>query len=68
MIQWGERSSAMGDALRGTAEMSEARLRFQSIFLETVTLPIVLILVALSVGFLIVGLFLPLISLIQKLS
>ena len=68
LIQWGERTSALSDALRGTAEMSEARLRFQSVFLGTVAPLMALMFIGFAVGFVIISMFMPLISLIQKLS
>jgi type II secretory pathway component PulF len=68
LVEWGERQRALGDAMRGITEMCEGRLRFQSLLMEAVLLPGVLVLVAFSVGLVIIGLFLPLIALIQKLS
>jgi len=68
LVEWGERQRALPDAMRGITEMCEGRLRFQGLFMEAALLPFVLMLIVLTVGIVIVGLFLPLISLIQKLS
>jgi type II secretory pathway component PulF len=68
LVRWGERTPALADAFRGTAEMCEGRLRFQGLFADAIILPIMLLVVMLFVGFFIVAFMLPLISLIQKLS
>lgn len=68
LVQWGEKAPALADAFRGTAEMCEGRLRFQGMFADAVLLPVMLVVVLFFVGFFMASLFLPLISLIQKLS
>ena len=59
---------ALSEAFRGTAEMCEGRLRFHGFFLDSVLLPMMLVVVMFFVGFFATGLLLPLISLIQHLS
>ena len=68
LVQWGLRAPALPDAFRGAAEMFDGRVRSQGTLLETMLLPIVLLLIAIFVGAFIVAMLLPLISLIQGLS
>jgi len=68
MIQWGQRAPALSDAFRAAAEMFEGRVRTHGTLLEAMLLPVVLVAVLIYVGLFVVAMFLPLISLIQKLS
>jgi type II secretory pathway component PulF len=68
VVQWGQQVPALSSAFRAAAEMYNGRVHVQSTFLEVIALPLVLVVVLASVGFLVVGLFMPLISLIQKLT
>lgn len=68
MIQWGLGASALPDAFGAAAEMFEGRVRSHSTLLESMLLPIVFLLVLVFVGAFVIGMFLPLISLITKLS
>jgi type II secretory pathway component PulF len=68
MIQWGQRAPALPDAFRAAAEMFEGRVRAHGTLLETMLLPTVFLAVLVFVGFFVIALFLPLISLIQKLT
>jgi general secretion pathway protein F len=68
LVDWGQRASAMADAFRASAEMFQGRLQTQGLFLETVLLPVTFLMIALFIGFFIVAMFLPLISLIQALK
>lgn len=68
VLRWGEQAPALAEAFRGTAEMCEGRLRFHGFFLDSVLLPMMLVVVMFFVGFFATGLLLPLISLIQHLS
>jgi type II secretory pathway component PulF len=68
LLDWGQRASAMGDAFRASAEMLHGRVQTQGIFLDTVLLPITFLLIALFIGFFIVAMFLPMISLVQVLT
>ena len=40
LVEWGERQRTLADAMRGATDMCEARLRFQSLFVEAAILPI----------------------------
>jgi len=68
LVDWGQRASAMGDAFRASAEVFAGRIQTQGIFLETILLPLTFLVIALFIGFFIVAMFLPLISLIQALT
>ncbi len=68
MIQWGQRAPALPDAFRAAAEMFEGRVRAHGTLLETMLLPIVFLAVLVFVGVFVIALFLPLISLIQRLT
>jgi len=68
LVDWGQRASAMADAFRASAEMFEGRVQTQGIFLETVLLPLTFLVIVLFIGFFIVAMFLPLISLFQALT
>jgi len=68
MIQWGQRTPALADAFRAATEMFEGRLRSQSTLLETLLLPIMFLAILASMGFFTIAMFLPLISLITRLS
>jgi general secretion pathway protein F len=68
VVQWGQQVPALSSAFRAAAEMYNGRAYVQSTFLEVIALPFVLVIVLASVGFLVIALFMPLISLIQKLA
>jgi len=68
LIDWGQRAPAMADAFRASAEMFEGRVQTQGIFLETILLPIAFLVIALFIGFVLLAMFLPMISLIQQLT
>ncbi len=68
LVQWGQQAPALPDAFRAAGEMYEGRARTHSVFLETILLPIMLIVIGGFVSLFIVAMFFPMISLIQKLS
>lgn len=68
MIQWGQRAPALPDAFRAAAEMFEGRVRSQGTLLETMLLPIVFLAVLIFVGFFVIAMFMPLISVVMVLS
>jgi general secretion pathway protein F len=68
LVDWGQRARAMADSFRASAEMFEGRVQTQGIFLETVLVPLMFLVIALFIGFFIVAMFLPLISLVQSLT
>ena len=68
LVQWGQRTGNLADAFRGSAEMFEARARSQSVFLEVVLPPLAFLGITAMVGFSVVALMSPLVSLITCLS
>jgi type II secretory pathway component PulF len=67
-VRWGERTGKLPDALHSVADMLLLRVRMRTLLLRSVAPPVMFIIVGLLVGFMIVSLFLPLVSLIQGLS
>jgi len=68
VIEWGQRAPALPDGFRAAAEMFEGRVQSQGSLLEAILLPVMLLLIIGFVGTFVTAMFLPLISLIQKLS
>jgi type II secretory pathway component PulF len=68
MIQWGQRTGELSDAFRACGEMFEGRVRSQGTLLETMLLPVMLLTILVFVGFFVIAMFLPLISLVTTLS
>jgi type II secretory pathway component PulF len=68
LLAWGQRLPSLAEAFHGAAEMFEARTRVYATLMESVMPPIMLIVIGVLVGAAIAGLFVPLISLIQKLT
>ena len=68
LVEWGQQTPAVPEAFRAAAEMFEGRTESQGVFLETIALPVTFLVIVIFTGFAITAMFLPLISLIQKLS
>jgi type IV pilus assembly protein PilC len=68
LIRWGETTGELPEALRISCEMFLQRVRTRSLLLRSVSPPLVFILVGLAIGFMVIALFMPLVSLIQGLS
>ena len=68
LVQWGQQAPALADAFRAAAEMFEGRVRSQGNMLDFILLPIIFLAIVISVGFFVIAMFLPLISLVVKLS
>jgi type II secretory pathway component PulF len=68
VVEWGQRAPALAEAFRAAAEMFEGRVRSQGTLLESLLLPVMLLAIIAFVGAFVIAMFLPLISLIQKLS
>ena len=68
VIEWGERSAALPEALRTAAQLLEARVRTRARWLRTTLPPVVFILIGVAVGGCFVNLLIPLLHLIAKLS
>ena len=67
-VHWGERTGKLPEALRAVTDMLLQRVQMRTLLLRSIAPPVVFILVGLLIGFMIVSLFLPLISLIQGLT
>jgi type II secretory pathway component PulF len=67
LVHWGERHGALAEALRSAAEMIEGRVNMRTDMLVQVIPPVLMIVVGAMAASMTVGLFLPLISLIQGL-
>jgi len=68
LIQWGERNGALPEAFLAAAEMFDGRLETEEVFLASVLLPMMFLFITLFVSFFVMAMFMPLISLIQKLT
>lgn len=68
LVQWGQRGNVLGEAFEAAAEMFEGRVRSHGTMMEAVLLPGTMIGLGFCVGFLVIALFLPLISLVACLS
>ena len=67
-VRWGEATGQLPAALRNTSEMLLARLHSRAKVLYSVAPSLVFLLVGFAVGFTVIALFLPLVSLIQGLA
>lgn len=67
-VRWGERTGKLPEALRAITDMLLLRVQMRTVLLRSIAPPVVFILVGIMVGFIIIALFMPLISLIQGLS
>lgn len=67
-IRWGERTGKLPEALRAVTEMLLLRVQLRTLLLRSIAPPVAFIVVGLLVGFMVVSLFFPLVSLIQGLS
>ena len=68
LVAWGEQTSNVAAAFRAGAEMFDSRVRIGVAMLHAVLPPVVFVFIIGAVSFLIIGLFMPLISLIQCLT
>jgi len=68
VLMWKEHKEAMADALHALGEMFLSRARFQSWFFPIILGPSILIFVCLSIGFVTLALFMPLIKLLNDMS
>jgi type II secretory pathway component PulF len=68
LVEVGERASTLGEAFQSAAEMFEGRAASQGRNLETFLLPAAFLVIICFCGFVIIGLFMPLIVLITRLT
>jgi type II secretory pathway component PulF len=67
-LNWGEKTANMPVAFQAAAEAFEGRVRGDMSLLEAVLLPFTLLIILSGTFFLVIGLFLPLIGIIQNLT
>lgn len=68
VFHWSARRGAFPEALRAASDILESQTRIQAEAMALVCEPLILILLATCVGFVILGLFMPLIKLLNELS
>lgn len=68
LVVWGEQTSSLGEAFQTAAEMFELRTRVQTALVEVLFPPLIFLFICGMVAVTVMALFIPLISLIQKLS
>ncbi len=68
LVEWGERMPALADSFRAATTMFDAQAQVRSWLIDGVILPLAVVIVVVFVGFFILALFLPLLSLIQMLT
>jgi type II secretory pathway component PulF len=68
LISWGEQHGALGAALKQAAQTFEEELEMQSAFLQRIMPSVLFITVTTTMFFFVVGLFVPLVDLINNLS
>jgi general secretion pathway protein F len=68
VIEWGQRAPALPDAFRAVADMFEGRVRSQSLLLEAVLLPMMLLVIIALVGTFVLAMMMPMINLVTRLS
>jgi len=68
LVRWGERTNALPEAFRTCSEMLLSRVRLRALLLRSVSPPLVFLVVGLVIGFFVLALYMPMVSLIQGLS
>jgi type IV pilus assembly protein PilC len=68
LLRWGEKTGLLADAFRAGREMFEVRVRTRSLLLQSILPPMLFIALGFSVGFLIIALFMPMVSMVCGLS
>lgn len=68
IIRWGEKEGALEEAFESVHEILIGRIRMRSTLLSGILAPLIFIFVASTIGSLIIGMYLPLVRLIQNLT
>ena len=68
IVSWGEREGSLAQATQSAHELLEGRIRMRNSLVSVLLPPLVLIFVAAAICLLVIGLFMPLVSLIQNLT
>lgn len=67
-VKWGEKAGDLPDGLRTISDILLTRVHMRAAMLRTISPPVVFLLVGLIIGFVVISLFMPMVSLIQGLS
>jgi type IV pilus assembly protein PilC len=67
-VKWGEKSGELSDGLRAISEILLLRVSMRASLMRAVSPPVVFLFVGMIIGFVIIALFMPLVSLIQGLT
>jgi type IV pilus assembly protein PilC len=68
LVEWGEKTGQLGEALRTAAEMFDGRIRLRATLLKQIVPPILFLIVASCLALIVAAIFGPLVRLIQTLS
>ena len=68
MVEWGEKMGNLPESFRVGQEMLSKRARMRALLLQSILPPILFICIGCAILFVVMGLFMPLIDLISKLS
>jgi type II secretory pathway component PulF len=68
LVRWGEEKGSLPDAFCTGREMFESRVRVRSLLLQTILPPILFVAIACCAAFIVIGLFMPLNSMIQGMN
>ncbi len=68
MVEWGEKTGNLPESFRVGQEMLSKRARMRALLLQSILPPILFICIGCAILFVVMGLFMPLIDLISKLS
>lgn len=67
-VKWGEKTGDLADGLRTMSDILLLRVSMRAALMRVVSPPVVFLFVGLVVGFVVISLFMPMVSLIQGLS
>jgi general secretion pathway protein F len=68
LVEWGQRAPALDESFRAAAEMFDGEIVVGRTLLDAIALPVIFVIIAGFVALVVVGLMIPLISLITQLS
>jgi len=68
IVRWGERADELAEAFRQAGEMFEGRVRMRSELVTSVLPPLICVIVAVLATLIVVGLYIPMVSMIQGLA
>lgn len=68
LVEWGQRAPALDESFRAAAEMFDGETGVRRTLLDAIALPVIFVVIAGFVALVVIGLMIPLISLISRLS